>query len=305
MSGDALADVLLVASRLLWYAGCLGVIGACAFRLLVSPASDHQASQLNRAAATAGVTAAAVLLAGLAARLYAQAYVSFGVEEPITTRLLLEVATELPPWSTGWMLQLAAGMSSAAALAAARIGSRPAWLAASLAAVAVAASVPLTGHAVAQARWYRLPLALQAAHVLGAGVWIGGLFVLTVVAVARRGPAPPGGPLALPALVRAFSPLALGGAGLLAMTGAVTAFLYLGALPDLWMTTYGLTLLLKVALFGGVVLMGFVNWQRVRPRLTRAGGADVLRQTAVVELVLAAVVLAVTALLVGLPQPGA
>jgi putative copper export protein len=304
MSGDALADVLLIASRLLWYAGCLGIIGASAFRLFVLPAAGRAAPELDRAAAATGLIAAAVLLAGVLARLYAQAYVSFGLEERITASLLLEVATGLPPWSTGWMLQLAAGVLSAAAYGVARRGRRVGWFAAYAGSAAVGASAPLTGHAVAQAQWYSLPITLQAAHVLGAGVWIGGLFVVLVVAVPRTGRRIVPGPPVLAALVNAFSPLAIAGAGLLAVTGASTAVLYLQAPADLWATWYGRTLLLKIAMFAGVAATGFVNWQYVRPRLMRSGGAEVLRRTVTIELTVAALVLAVTALLVGLPQPG-
>jgi putative copper export protein len=303
MSGDTVADALLIASRLLWYAGFLGVIGTSAFRMLVSRAAGLAAADLDRAAATTGVVAAAVLLGGVFARLYAQAYVSFGLEEPVTAALLLDVATALPPWSTGWMQQVAAGTISVAALVAARTGVRLGWFLAHAAAVAVAASVPFTAHAVAQEHSSLLAMVLHGSHVLGAGVWIGGLFVLLLVGVARAVRQPAIRPNAVAALVNAFSPLGLFGAGLLTLSGAGMAFLYVNSIPDLWTTAYGRTLVVKVAMFGSVALVGFVNWQRVRPRLTQAGGAEVLRRTAIVELLFAGAVLAATALLVGLPQP--
>ncbi len=304
MSGSALADALLVASRLLWYVGCLGVIGAAAFRLFVSPAARQAAPERNRAAATAGLIAATVLLAGLVARLYAQTYATFGLEEPITTDLLLLVATDLPPWSTGWRLQFAAGAVAAVAFAVARTGTRMGWLTVHVAAVSVAASAPLTGHAVAQADWLRLPIALQAAHVLGAGIWIGGLLITVVVGLRRVGrrhstEAPP-----VEALVSAFSPFALGAAALLTLTGAVTTVLYFGAVAELWTTLYGRVLLLKIATFAAVGAVGFVNWRYVRPRLGGPAGRALLRRTAALELAFAAIVLALTAILVGLPQPG-
>lgn len=301
MSGDALANVLLVSSRLLWYAGCLGVVGAAAFWLLVTPAGERRA---ERAVATTGLTAAGALLLGTLARLHAQTFVSFGVEEPVTIRLLFDVATDLPPWSTGWLWQFTAGTASVAGFAVARAGSRVGWMIVGPAAVAVAVSAPLTGHAVAQRESYLLPVALQAAHVLGAGVWIGGLFVLFVVALCaspRRGP---GGSPPLALLVNAFSPMAMAAVGLLATTGLVTTVLYLDAIADLWRTPYGRTLLVKVAFFTAVALMGLVNWRFVRPRLSSPGGRASLCRTSALELLLAAVVLALTAILSGLPQPG-
>lgn len=304
MSGDALAEFLLVSSRLLWYAGCLGAIGGAAFWLLVAPAGERRSPPLDGSTARTGLIAAAVLLSGALARLYAQTYASFGVEEPITLPLLFEVATDLPPWSTGWLWQFAAGTVSITGFVVALAGRRGGWMIACLAAVAVAASAPLTGHAVAQPESYLLPVALQAAHVLGAGVWIGGLFVMFTVAIAANPRCGPRWGTSLAKLVNAFSPMATAAVGLLAATGLVTAFLYLNAVSDLWTTPYGRTLLVKIALFGAVGLTGFVNWRFVQPRLSSAAGGALLWRTAAIELTLAAAVLALTAMLVGLPQPG-
>ena len=298
MSSDALADALLVGSRLLWYAGLVGVIGACAFRLLLARAAAFGASG-ERTAGAIGLIAAAVLLAGALARLYAQAYVSFGIEEPLTPGLLWLVATDLPPWSTGWQLQLGAGAFAAAALGLVRAGGRAAWGAAYVASLAVAATAPLTGHAVSQADRPLLPVALQAGHVLGAGAWIGGLFAVSVAALRRSG-----GPAPVAALVHAFSPLAIAAVVLLALTGLGTVVLYLTAPSDLWATGYGRTLFLKILLFAAVATMGLVNWRVVRPRLAGRDGVDLLRRTAGIELALAGFVLLVTAVLVGLPRPG-
>jgi putative copper export protein len=304
MSDEAFADLLLIASRLLWYGGCLGVIGASVFRILILPAARLHSRSLDRATATAGLAGAAVLLAGVLARLYAQAYVSFGLEEPLSAELVWIVATDLPPWSTGWMAQFGAAVVSVIAFVAARGGSRAGWALASVAALAVAGSAPFTGHAVAQTGWYAAPLALQAVHVLAAGVWIGGLFVTVVVGLSAPARDPFPGPAPVAALVQAFSPFALGGAALLALTGVVTTILYLHAVADLWTSRYGLTLLLKIALVAAVAAAGYVNWQYVRPRLSSPGAADVLRRTVRIELLLALAVLAITAVLVGLPQPG-
>jgi putative copper export protein len=299
MSDESLAEVLLVVSRLIWYAGCLGVVGASAFRLLVAPVGDTLLVDLGRSAAVTGLVAGLVLLAGTFCRLYAQTYAWFGLDEPVTWRLLVEVATDIPPWSTGWMAQAGAGAACVLALAAVRRGHRAAWTPAYLSSAAVVLTAPLTGHAVAQPGGYVLPVVLQALHVLGAGVWIGGLVVMLVV-IGRAAASSSGiaGPM-----VRRFSPVALAGAGLLASTGIATAFLYLGEPRDLWSTEYGRTLLVKIAGFAGVAAMGFVNWQHVRPQLTLGGGTALLRRTATIELTLAVLVLALTARLTGLPQP--
>jgi len=301
MAGDAFAQLLLAASRLLWYAGIIGVIGACSLRVLVRRVTAAAPLSPETSLRALGLAAGAVLLAGTLARLYAQAYVSFGLEAPLTLPLLWIVATDLPPWSTGWLAQLAAAVFAVAALALApRV--RSAWGAASIGAAAVAASAPLTGHAVAQADWPVLPVVLQAGHVLGAGMWIGALFAMAMTAL-RRGPNAGDG-AGVAGLVQAFSPLALAAAAVLTLTGLATLLIYLTAVSDLWSTAYGRTLSLKLLLFAAVAAMGFVNWRLVRPRLAAGSGAGLLRRSAGVELALAAAVLAATAVLVGLPQPG-
>jgi copper transport protein len=302
MSGDTFTDLLLVSSRVLWYGGCLTVVGAAAFRLFVAPRATGDAPALHRLVASTGLAGAFVIVAGLLARLYAQTYLYFGLDEPITLDLLREVATDLPPWSTGWMWQAFSAALGVVAFTIARPGMASGWALAAVAALAVAASAPLTGHAVAQADWYLLPIILQAGHVLAAGTWLGGLLVLLIAIRSPQTESPLHGAAGL---VAAFSPLALGGAALLAATGLVTTGLYLGDLTALWSTDYGRALLFKVAMFAGVAAMGFGNWRYVSPRLSDDAGARLLRRTAAIEMALAALVLAITAWLVGLPQPTA
>jgi putative copper export protein len=304
MSESPLADVLLTASRLIWYAGILGVIGTSTFRLLVVRTAGGSTASLGRVTAATGVLTAVILLAGTLARLYAQTYVLFGVEEPVTASLLFEVATSLPPWSTGWMWQAATAVVAIVAFALTYAGSAVAWGLVHAGVLGVAATAPLTGHAVAQADHHLLPIVLQAVHVLGVGCWIGGLCVLLMAAMpgARPDSGTPGR-ATLATLVGAFSPLALVSVTSVVVTGLATTWLYLGTPADLWRTTYGSALLLKVGLFVCVAAAGFVNWRYVRPRLAEADGAAALWRTGAVELLLAAAVLAVTAVLVGLPQP--
>ncbi|HXE80198.1 MAG TPA: CopD family protein [Vicinamibacterales bacterium] len=302
MSGETLAEIFLVASRLIWYGGIVSVLGACALRVVLASTDGPARAAAERTAAATGLAGAAILVVGTFARLFAQAYDSFGIEEPLTADLVWIVATDLPPWSTGWQLQLVTAVAALAVFVRAR-SRRPPWRIATVVAAAIAATAPLTGHAVAQSEGPLLPVAVQAAHVLGAGAWIGGLFVLALPHLRRRAQGNPSGS-AVATAVEAFSPLALTSAGLLALSGAATLFLYLEAISDLWTTTYGRTLLAKLAFVAAVAAAGFVNWRVIRPRLLAGGSPAPLRRSATIELALAAVVLVLTAVLVGLPQPG-
>lgn len=143
-------------------------------------------------------------------------------------------------------------------------------------------------------------------HVLAGGLWIGTLCHLWFFGIRGARGGGPGARAAdglVAALVRAFSPLALGAFGLLAALGVVTAWRHLKRLDALWTTPYGYALLLKLALVAAVLALGAHNWRRVAPTLGGAPGTETLRRTARLELLLAGLVLVVTAVLVSLPSP--
>ncbi len=81
--------------------------------------------------------------------------------------------------------------------------------------------------------------AVNPLHVVGGALWLGTLFVLAAAALPAamhaRIPAEQRGP-AVAWLVRAFSPLALVGASLLALTGVITAVRHVKYLSALWTT---------------------------------------------------------------------
>ncbi len=141
-------------------------------------------------------------------------------------------------------------------------------------------------------------------HILGAGGWIGTLLLVVAVGlpVVLRLDASERGPAAGD-LINAFSPVALGAAGLLALTGLIAAWVHLGALSALWQTGYGRTLILKLGVLAVVAGTGAYNWRWVRPALGDEVGAWRIRKSATVELAVAAVVLAITAFLVATPTP--
>jgi putative copper export protein len=105
------------------------------------------------------------------------------------------------------------------------------------------------------------------------------------------------------ALVRAFSPVALLGAGTAAATGVASALFHLGAPAELWGTGYGRALLLKLALLALAAAAGFRNWRVHTPRLESDADARALRRTVAVEVAVGVLVVLVTAVLVALPTP--
>ncbi|KWX20487.1 hypothetical protein AFM11_30420 [Mycolicibacterium wolinskyi] len=219
------------------------------------------------------------------------------------------------------MVGLAAAASSAAVLVA-DLGA-PAALWRSSAGLAVAAEV--AGFAIAlllmglrRSVWALAPLAvvalaegavshggvespvagavLTAIHVGAAGLWVGALVYTTRVAVAWRSR-----PHAVRWMVVSYARMALWVFVAVAVSGLVLAVI-LVPLPAWTATAYGRTLLVKLALVLVAVTLAVAGRRVVR---RRAAGLDRVRRTARVESATLTAVLAVTAVLVSMPTPGA
>jgi putative copper export protein len=139
-------------------------------------------------------------------------------------------------------------------------------------------------------------IGVDAAHVAAAAVWIGGLAQLVLVLPhATRGLADAARDEARRAALRRFSAVALVSVCIVAVTGAGRALWEVGAVSQVWSTSYGRALVAKTVLLGALVALGYRN----RKSLDRFGE---VRRRAVLELGLLAGVLAAVALLTDL-QP--
>ena len=298
MNPELLAAMYAAVGRWVGYLSIVLIGGAATFRVAVwrawrmhtSDRADHVDRDLHRWS----VAAVVVLGAATFWRLYAQAFSAFGIDDSVTWEYLRIIALETR-WGAGWRWQLAAAVFAGALLLLAdrRPRARTALIASAAAAVVI--TVPLTGHAVSQGSAPWANVIIQVAHVAGACVWLGTL--ITILLILRSGSG-----TAFSAAVRAFSPLALGAVGTLTASGVITAFVYLESIGDLWSGAYGRTLVLKLLLFGAVGSLGAYNWRRLKPRLEDPNAVRTLTRTGSAELILAAVVLAVTAMLVALPM---
>jgi hypothetical protein len=155
----------------------------------------------------------------------------------------------------------------------------------------------LVGHAAGPSSLRGVNLLVQWLHLLAVGAWIGGLVWLLAALPGRERPEQL-------AAVRRFSKLVAPVLGLVAVTGLSRALHLAGGWRGLLDSSYGRFLDLKVALFLGLVALGALNRYRVVPVL--ASGIHhlgALRRNLRGEVLLAAGVLAVTAVLSQLP-PG-
>lgn len=153
-----------------------------------------------------------------------------------------------------------------------------------------------TSHAAARVEG-RIPLfLLDALHQMAAFVWIGGLFHLIVSALSPRVTAWPG--LLLPR----FSALAFTAVAALVVSGAGLSLTYIDGLTAVTGTAYGLMVGTKVLLFGGLLVLGAMNFFEVR---TLRGEASIptarLRRYVEVEFGLGVTVLLAAASLTSLP----
>ncbi len=288
---------LSAAGRWLAYACTLWIGGTVlAERLLTRARVDFE--PLRHGLVGRALAAAAALVVLRVALLWAQAWLLFALDEPVTLELVLLVATRTS-WGTGWQCQLAAASVALIGYLLRRAGISAGGLVAAIGSVGATLSVPLTGHAVEQG-WLNVTLAAQMLHVAGATAWIGTLAVLAGLALRTDTDVADD---VVARAIHCFSPLALVAAATLLLTGTLTSWFYLGEVAALWTTLYGRTLTLKVLLFVATAAGGYVNWRRVRPQLGTAIGTQRLRRSVAIELTWAVMLLLVTAILVALPMP--
>lgn len=206
-------------------------------------------------------------------------------------------------WGRAWVLGAAASVLApilflvASSTDSRGAASRASWVPATAVAAGMCAVPAFTGHAAGSEglRWLLIPA--DVLHVLAAGSWIGGLlFVLVADAVARIRSVEGGGLLA--DVVPRFSSVALVSGGLLAATGTLAAFVHVESAGALFASTYGRLLLAKVALVLFVMVLGAINWRRLTPRLVKEDVDSPIRRNAMRELVVAQLVIVVTAVLV-------
>ncbi len=303
------ASPAYVAIRAILSIALVGLLGVLSLHLVVLPRVRRRAlsgtlvpvDAVERALLPYTRVLLWTILAATMARLAAQHAAFFGADEP-WSRSTLSALLFGSTWGRGWWLAFAAIAVGFLGEFRIRCARAFGWQALTLATVAMASSVAMSGHAAAST----MAMTIHALHVIGAGGWIGALAALMLIAVPtvlRSSGDNRHGEIA--SLVRAFSPAALGFAGLLAVTGTIAAWRNVGSVAGLFQSPYGQLLLVKLALLSVAAGTGAYNWKRVLPTLGGDPSSTArLRVSAAVELVAALAVLAVTAMLVATPMPG-
>jgi putative copper resistance protein D len=146
-------------------------------------------------------------------------------------------------------------------------------------------------------------------HLIAAGAWVGSLVPLALLLHA----ADDGDPLSIEIAreaTRRFSTLGVASVGTLLATGIVNTWVLVGSIQALFGTDYGRLLLVKVALFLGMLSIAAVNRLRLTPRLVQRRDASTgqcalrrLRNNSLIEATVGAIILGLVAVL-GTLSPG-
>jgi copper transport protein len=228
-----------LASRWLYLAGILVAGGTALFSLLVTSPGTR------RAAATYAVALSAVVVGGLVLLHETQAGgTRFGDVTAAAVVVAGVAAATVPLALIHPRVLPLVGVASAALLLA----------------------PSLSGHALDAGRPRGLTVTLDLAHVVTAAFWVGGLLQLALLL--------PSGTAT--AAARRFSAFALPAVAVLALSGGGRALTELDGVSQLWTTGYGRTLLVKTALFAGLLVLGFVGRRRLASamRLLRSVSAE-------------------------------
>ncbi|MFC0434754.1 copper resistance D family protein [Kutzneria buriramensis] len=108
-------------------------------------------------------------------------------------------------------------------------------------------------------------------HILGASVWLGGLFALAVIGRGRGFGQRAG--LVWARMWQRFSSVALVSVGAVVASGVWLAWRHVGTVGQLFTTTYGRFLLVKLIIVAAMVCAGAYNQLALTPRIARAHAA--------------------------------
>lgn len=302
---DPSASVGNSAARVLLFLGLLGLIGAIAFRLLVLPGAQRVSTELKermsqRAALLGIVSTATVILAGVV-RLNLESHMMNAMPSmPGMANMDMRGMVMRTAWGFAYRMQLLAALAALVGFGLALRRVSLGWFLATAAALVLAITPALSGHAAASPRFTAAMIAADWLHVLGGGAWLGSLLCVMTIAVPMAMTRElPERWSSIASIVNAFSRVALIAAGTVVASGVFAAWVHLEHVSDLWRTAYGETLTLKLVFVGLTFAIGAYNFKRVQPQLSTEVGTARLKRSATAELITGFVILVVTGFLTG------
>ncbi|HEV8543448.1 MAG TPA: CopD family protein [Verrucomicrobiae bacterium] len=187
------------------------------------------------------------------------------------------------------------------------------WQIGTLLGIAAAVAASLVSHAGALPTAGNTAVIIQFLHIIAAALWIGMLANVFFLTRTLRASANPDSSFFVAAIVGRFSPFALVTAGVIAASGIYSAWRFLLSPTAVFISPYGLTLLVKLSLLTLVLYPAFANWRVIRPALLELKAsrsepsALISRFSRLLELELTAGILVITVagILGAISPPGA
>lgn len=293
----------VIVLRFAQYVGAMTLFGGAAFLLYASAAGGIASTAPPPWSRRLLVWSAVLVFAGSILGLLAQTSVLAGsVAEGLTVEALTAVFSSM---ALGPSSVVRAGVAALAlsVIVATRLGRMTLTSAVLLGAI-ILSSFAWMGHGAAtRGTWGVLHLSADILHTLAAGIWFGAL--VAFYCLAGGSTVDPENDKTLHGALRGFAGLGTALVALLIATGAVNSWFLIGPsrVGDLWSSTYGWLLTLKVLLFIGMLAFAARNRFRLTPALgavIRQSGSPVeaktaLRRSILLELTLANGVLALVA----------
>lgn len=279
---NTVVDVVGGLARWAGFAGALVALGAAALALANpgEPLVRRRLRVVVMITAGSAAVATAVVLVAQTADVSGRGLVD-------SLRLTRDIVVETRSGRLG-LLRMVLLAVAAVAAALQPLWSRRPWVAGGLT-MAAMATWPLSGHA-----WTTSPRAVAVlsdlVHLVAVGVWVGGLFALGCTLRLADDKA---------GVARRFSKVAVVTAFVVAISGSISGFWQIRSLEALLSTGYGQLLMAKIVGFVALVAIGWLNRRRLASWAD--GSAEILVRFVRAEIVIAVVVLAVTAALVNQP----
>jgi putative copper resistance protein D len=213
-------------------------------------------------------------------------------------------------FGTDWIVRLTLAVLLGACLP---IGATPASLVRRSVGVVAAAglvgSLAFAGHAAAGSGVEGIVhLLSDIVHLVAAAAWVGALVPLAMLLGAAGRSAEPSALAIAATATRRFSVLGVASVAALLVTGIVNTWVLVGSIGALVETSYGLLLLVKVALFLVMVAIAAVNRRVLTPQLVQEADVALSREAlrrlcrnSLIEAVVAAVIIVIVGMLGTMP----
>jgi copper resistance protein D len=278
-------DLGLIVARFLHYAASTTLAGVAFFPLYAYAGAEPEPEVLTRWRKRLLLRAAVVaLIGGIAWFAFAVANMSGALADLADPEVLASVVRD-----TGFGVVWTARMIVAAVLVGVtllQISSRASVgqdLLTSFLAAGLLASLAGAGHSQIEEGWAAaLHVTADAAHLLAAGAWLGGLAPLGFILLGYAGKRAVSGSVDVDGVLMRFSGMGYAAVATLVGTGLVNSWLLVGSVSSLLHSTYGQILMAKLAFFAGMLALAAANRFWLVPALEAsgrrgAGGSEVWR----------------------------